>query len=208
MTYVAGTPLAGEAPSVSQPKMQTNFAQLKTYLDLEHLPITTGALNGKHKWMTLSEIPTSFPAPPGPVGTDLLLKKTLVGNTWYVEFLDGGGRIWYVPLRREFTPIVIPAGSALTNILDLATLGYVGASAIAGTVQLYDNGNPTRTLFSPFSLFGGNLYLPGVSPNYSGQLASGSQFPGFEGAGTMLKLRGASVPAGTTITLIITESFT
>jgi hypothetical protein len=198
MSYNPSIPQPGDIPSQSQSQFLTNFTQLNTQFGTEHFAFNAASSNGKHKYVTLIQNPTIA----APLGTELLLRQVSAASTNDVEFVDVSGNSWYIPLRRLFTPIAIPAGTNNVNLLDFSTAA-LGAQ-ISGTIQTFDLSTPTRQNFTPFAYFGGVLYIPVGS----GQLASGNTFAKLQSSGSVLQLVVNGLGAPTTITLIITESRT
>ena len=81
-------------------------------------------------------------------------------------------------------------------------MNLLGAGSSAGTIQVFDDASPARSVFGTYVFRGGNLNVAG------GQLIDGGTFLGIanEGAG-VLGLSTSALAAPLTVTLIITESF-
>jgi len=84
VTYNPNIPQSNERPSVSQSKILTNFQQLNTVFDEDHLTFNASENNGKHKAIHLREV-----SDPTTISNELGL---------YVKETDSISELW---LRRE-----------------------------------------------------------------------------------------------------------
>lgn len=208
MVYVTGTPLAGEAPSVSQPKIQTNFTELNTQLSVEHDKLVVGGATGKHKYITLSQ----NPGDPVPIGNDISLRNGSSAGKWSLETRDSANVYRHVPLRSVST-FVTAAGAHSQNVLDFSTLGFGVAPATtdwtSGTIHVYPiTGNYDRQWFTMFTWnpTGPHLY---IAHNADSQLfynGVGSSMGRLNNSGTWLVVETQGGWAADTIRIIVTTS--
>lgn len=201
MSYDPTIPKATDRPSASQGAMLINFAQLNTQIGTEHTALNAGAGNGKHKYITLVQSPGA----PAPVGNDVVLTQEVAFLHQYLKTKNAGGSSRYIPqIKNQFNAINIP-GTQTVNLIDFATIEVDHTS---GTIFVYDQGNPARSIFTTFFYVPGTLYIPGVSPDYNGQLRSGTTtylFRNLEAAGSILRLK-INAAYNDTVTTIITMS--
>jgi hypothetical protein len=201
MSYDPTIPKATDRPSASQNAMLINFGQLNTQIGTEHTALNAGAGNGKHKYVTLVQ----SPAVPAPVGNDVVLTQEVAFSHQYLKTKNSGGSSRYIPqIKNQFTAINIP-GSQTVNLIDFSTIEIDHTS---GTILVYDQGDPSRSIFTTFFYTPGTLSIPGVSPDYNGQLRSGTTtylFKYLEAVGSMLRLK-INAAYNNTISVIITMS--
>lgn len=203
MSYDPTIPKAVDRPSASQGALLINFGQLNTQFGVEHSSLRVGPGNGdgKHKYITLKQSPGA----PAPAGNDVVLTQEVAFSHQYLKTVNSGGSSRYIPqIKNQFTAINIP-GSQTVNLIDFATIEVDHTS---GTIFVYDQGNPSRSIFTTFFYTPGSLFIPGVAPDYNGQLRSGTTtylFRNLEAAGSVLQLK-ITAAYNNTVTTIITMS--
>lgn len=170
MVYVTGTPLAGEAPSVSQPKIQTNFSELNTQFGVEHAGLTTGG--GKHKYITLKQSPAigAIAAP------DAVLTQQISGSfAPFLQFNDTTSA-FIIPFAFHKFTIAIGNGAGQT-VIDLSANGFVN---FAGTLHCWHSGTFSKQCFATFVYRGGVVKFGSGSTQLIG---SGTDIVGFTSNG-------------------------
>jgi len=191
-------PLSSDVPATSQADILENFNQLNLQIGTEHTALNAAINNGLHKCVTLVRTPGAA----APTGTNVLLSQEITGGTPYQRFLDAAGQTTYIPVRHQAWGINVPAGTNNVNLIDVTTI--LTGSHSAGTIFVSDDLNRTRMVYSPYIYIGGTLSIPVGSC----QLFAGATFPKVMSSGTFIQLEVVGYPAGgTTVTLIITESF-
>ena len=179
--YTSGIPTAIQTLAITQQPIQDNFTVLSATIGNNHVAPTdpTAADRGKHNFVVLRR----------QVADGV---STLNESVFYTKFNPEDSSIsapyfagkvapfiFNVPLAFQSDHKNLPAHTSTVVYNFLTT----NTPPMVGTVLLYDNTNPTRTLFSPFFWNGAIAYTPGNNPNYNGQLASGGDLVGFDDFG-------------------------
>ena len=141
MSYVPGIPAANDVPSSSQGQIQTNFTQLNTIFDVDHVTFDAAIDNGEHNRITFNS-PIADPNAADPKAT--LYTKTIAGDSQlFFENFDVGGAVNVV---RQMTDLVI------TNLVNAGTAGGslyridfpIGVTVYCGATNNF-SGNRTVT---------------------------------------------------------------
>ena len=209
MTYIPTIPGPDNIPSQSQGAMQTNFAQANSQFGQEHDAFDSAAADGFHKWVTLQYFKPPGPPSPAPAatGTNVIISQphTPVGNP-YLQ-VDFGNALGYpndfysIPLMASAS-VVLTGGTHTFNLVDFTAFGGVGSPLLpqTGTIFVYDNAKPTRSIFTTFVYVGGSIEIPGGA----GQLISGSVLTGLTSSGSILQMTGSGLSNPTTINIKVT----
>jgi hypothetical protein len=178
MPFNPGIPAPTHTLAADQPLITQNFTEIANDFGRNHVSFVdpTPGNRGKHNLVTLrrqavdqvstideSVLYTKFNPQDSSISAPYFAGKA-------VPF------IFNVPLAFQSDHKNLPAHTVTVVYDFLAT----NTPPMVGTVLLYDNTNPTRTLFSPFFWSGAIAYTPGTNPNYNGQVASGADLVGFE----------------------------
>jgi len=200
MGYQPDIPQPTDVFPNSQVDILQNFQALDTEFGLEHQPFSTGT--GQHVYVTLPQGPTLPALNPGTNGQISQQRTAAPNNAGFVQYRDSTGLQAMMLSRTIYNKSVAP------GIITLYDLGSHNMPPCAGTVQVYDVNDPTRTVLSPFAYIGGTVYLPGtITGNpIAGQLCSGNKLVGFIGTGSALQLQNVSGSTTYTVTLKITYS--
>lgn len=166
MTYSPNIPQSGDRPSQSQSQLLTNFQQINSIFNANHVPFNDATVGnrGKHKYVSLLQQSIE----PSAVANEAQLYTKSVGGVPAPTYRITNG-IYSVPL-------VINAGDYTTSNGTTNTFDFTGQPAMMGTVLGIDPNDRDRTLFSPFYWTGTQMDVPGVA----GQLSSGSTFVRFQ----------------------------
>lgn len=164
MTYSPNIPAAGDRPSQSQSQIQTNFSQLNTIFDVNHVPFNdpTVANRGKHKVVTVQRQASA----PSITGSDAAYYTRSPGiSPTAGPFFKNVAREYSISLAINAGNVALSSSSGTKNVINMTAY-----PPMAGTVIATDISSRDRTIFSPFYWNGTALSVPGAN----GQLASGS----------------------------------
>lgn len=164
MTFNPNIPQSGDRPSQTQGQILTNFQQLNTVFDVNHVPFNdpTVANRGKHKVVTVQR----QGAAPAITGSDAAFYTRSPGiSPTAGPFFKNVAVEYSMALAINAGNFSLSSSSGTKNVINMTQY-----PPMAGTVIATDISSRDRTIFSPFYWNGTALSVPGVN----GQLPSGS----------------------------------
>lgn len=140
MTYNNNIPQSGDRPSDSQAQILTNFSQLNTIFDAEHVTFNAVSDNGEHKKVTFSDVLGADPGLATPKAS--LYTKTSGGDSqmFFENALNG-------VLQLTNLPVTSGAKHGGTQYTILTPFGF---RITMGETSAF-SGTSTDTFITPFT---------------------------------------------------------